>query len=585
MNQNPEAFSGVPQAAAPRFGFAIASLVLGILALVLSLFLVGAILGVVGLIFGIVQLRGRAGGRGMAWFGVALSVLGILGAVGFGAFYHHAYQQFRAAMESTDSGASATEWEGTLAPDITVTTLDGETIQLSQLRGKRVVLDFWATWCPPCVREIPHFLRLYGESSRDQLVVVGISSESESAVKPFIKKQGINYPIALAKDEDLPSPYKDIESIPTTFFIDRNGVIQTVAIGYHDFAALKEYALAGDFQGQPKPPPTNALSELKPAVRPLKLAEAWRASIPGATALAVGDWDGATEILVASSDKRLHVLSPGGAEKATLSLPDGFRAIEIGRRKTRGARLLGYSNWGRKVSVMDTQGRELWSYSAALGVDGAHWGDLDGDGTDELVVGLNGSGGLHAVSADGKKLWGATDLGNVWNQAVISARENRPALILATEAGGTVRVYDAQGKLQRTIRPEGKYCAQMTARVVDTNGAVQGITAGEGRIIAFDTEGRVAWSTAGVKNSGGWRTVTFAAGDLNGDGQCEWVFAESSGELVVANPLGEKLASLPGTADAESFDVVPAENGAGLLIVLSGSTVRAFACGPTENPE
>src|SRR6266853_353247 len=67
----------------------------------------------------------------------------------------------------------------------------------------------------------------------------------------------------------------------------------------------------------------------------------------------------------------------------------------------------------------DTTGKELWSYSALMGVNGAHW-DLDGDGTDELIVGMNGLGGLDAVSADGKKL-SHVALANVWSQAVESS--------------------------------------------------------------------------------------------------------------------------------------------------------------------
>lgn len=251
-----------PPSKTPQLGLAIASLVLGILAAVLSLFVVGAALGVIGLVLGVVHIQGRRATNRMAWWGVGLSVAGIVVSVAMGFYYYHAYKEFRTAMQSasSDEGADVAAWEGALAPDITVKTLDGQSITLSQLRGKRVVLDFWATWCPPCVKEIPHFIRLFNETSRDELMVVGISSEEESMLKPFIKKREINYPIASAKD--LPAPYKDIQSIPTTFFIDRNGVIQSIRVGYHDFAAIKEQALAADATGEPKSPPQALVSEL-----------------------------------------------------------------------------------------------------------------------------------------------------------------------------------------------------------------------------------------------------------------------------------------------------------------------------------
>ena len=251
---------------APRLGLAIASLVLGILAFVSSLFVVGALFGLIGVILGVAHLLRRQGRNGMAWIGLVLSTAGILvgagmGVVGFRIFRSPEFQaQFRKAMDAAGRGtAPATEsddfgdWLGVAAPDISVTTLEGQTLKLSELQGKRVVLDFWATWCPPCVQEIPHFIKLRSEASAAQLAIVGISSEDTATLKSFVKKKGINYPIASA--DDLPAPYKDVSGIPTTFFIDRKGVIQNVFVGYHDFDNLKTHALAEDFAGEAKQAP------------------------------------------------------------------------------------------------------------------------------------------------------------------------------------------------------------------------------------------------------------------------------------------------------------------------------------------
>lgn len=251
---------------APRLGLAVASLVLGILAFVSSIFVVGALFGLIGVILGVAHLLRRQGRNGMAWTGLVLSTLGILvgagmGVVGFKVFRSPEFQaQFKKVMESASrGGAPATQsddfgdWLGVAAPDISVTTLDGQTLKLSELKGKRVVLDFWATWCPPCVQEIPHFIKLRSEAPTDDLAIVGISSEDAATLKSFVKKKGINYPIGSA--DDLPAPYKDVSGIPTTFFIDRKGVIQNVFVGYHDFANLKTHALAEDFAGEAKPAP------------------------------------------------------------------------------------------------------------------------------------------------------------------------------------------------------------------------------------------------------------------------------------------------------------------------------------------
>jgi peroxiredoxin len=249
MNPNPEIAATVPPAV-PRMGLAIASLVLGILACMLSLFLVGAVAGLVGLILGLVHVMQKRGSNAMAWWGMGLSVFSILASVAMGAVYYHLVMQIRNQAASSLGADSFAKWEGFLAPDISVTTLDGKTIQLDQLKGKRVVLDFWATWCGPCVREIPHLNRLYNETSRDDLMIIGISDENEATLKSFVAGKGVNYPVA--SEKNLPSPYKDVHLIPTTFFIDRNGVIRSVVVGYHEFNQLKEHALAKDFEGEPK---------------------------------------------------------------------------------------------------------------------------------------------------------------------------------------------------------------------------------------------------------------------------------------------------------------------------------------------
>ncbi len=577
MNSNPPPPPVIPNAS-NQLGLAIACLAIGILALILSLLVIGLLLGLVGVGFGWLHLRQRTGRNGMAWWGMGLSVLGILASIGLGFVYFQGFKQLKQTMaaQRAGGGMGVEQWEGVLAPDFSVTTLEGRTIKLSELRGKRVVLDFWATWCPPCVKEIPHFIQLHNETSRDDLVVVGISSEDASKLKPFVKKHAVNYPIAAA--DDLPSPYDDIRSIPTTFFIDRRGIIQSILVGYHEFADLKAQALADDVTDEPKSAPARPASGLKTGSIPLKPVALWAKPLPGAQALCPGDWngDGVSEILVAAG-RQLHVLAADGTELKTITLPDNFTLIECGRHQTQGPRLLGYSNWGHSVSVMDRTGKEIWSYPAANGVDGAHWGDLDGDGTDEMIVGLNGGGGLHALSADGKELWAVMNIGNVWNQAVVPAGKDRPALVFATEAGGTVRVYDAKGKLLRTLRPNGQYCSQMTATVIDQSNTIQAIAIGGGSAIAFDAVGRVAWSTPAIKDNAAWRSATFASGDLNADGSQEWAFVEASGDLVVATGEGEKLAAISNPTGMNAFIIVPGQAGRGRLVLLTSGTVSATA--------
>jgi cytochrome c biogenesis protein CcmG/thiol:disulfide interchange protein DsbE len=126
------------------------------------------------------------------------------------------------------------------APSFTLQDLKGNQISLSDFQGKVVVLDFWATWCPPCVKEIPHFIELYEQYKDKGFAMVGISLDRQgvSVVKSFAQKHRINYPI-LMTDGQVDKAYGGITGIPTTFVIDRAGNIRRKYIGYRDKAVFE----------------------------------------------------------------------------------------------------------------------------------------------------------------------------------------------------------------------------------------------------------------------------------------------------------------------------------------------------------
>ncbi len=125
--------------------------------------------------------------------------------------------------------------ESKAAPMFTLQDLNGKTVSLSDFEGKVIILDFWATWCPPCVKEIPHFAELYEQYNDREFVMVGISVDREGidVVKSFVQKYKVNYPI-LMTDGQVEKAYGNIVSIPTTFVIDSEGEIRRKYIGYRD---------------------------------------------------------------------------------------------------------------------------------------------------------------------------------------------------------------------------------------------------------------------------------------------------------------------------------------------------------------
>ena len=126
------------------------------------------------------------------------------------------------------------------APDFTITDVNGNELKLSALKGKVVLLDFWATWCPPCVAEIPAFVELHNEYKDKGFVVVGIAMEKDSNVEKLRKwmaKKKMEYPVALDTEREVVELYKDVpgtnglKGIPTTILIDAEGKVRKVWVG------------------------------------------------------------------------------------------------------------------------------------------------------------------------------------------------------------------------------------------------------------------------------------------------------------------------------------------------------------------
>jgi thiol-disulfide isomerase/thioredoxin len=137
-----------------------------------------------------------------------------------------------------------------LAPDFTLKTLDDQEITLSKLKGKVVLLDFWATWCGPCRESIPHLIQLYKTYRENGFEMIGISLDKGGAtvVHNFAKSMDIPYPIVIATEE-VGRDYR-VTSIPTTFFIDKEGKIREKISGFNSAIAQQMNSKIADLTAE-----------------------------------------------------------------------------------------------------------------------------------------------------------------------------------------------------------------------------------------------------------------------------------------------------------------------------------------------
>ena len=302
-----------------------------------------------------------------------------------------------------------------------------------------------------------------------------------------------------------------------------------------------------------------------------------------------GPWTG---VAADEASGRIYALGTRGAlaeldvegnAVRTLELPgaDGkiLRLAEFGAEK--GTALLTFRVWGgRDLRVHDLAGKALWSYRKGTGIDDVWADDLDGDGKEEVIVGYNGSTGLHVLDIEGKILWTSTGVGNVWSVHVghLSNRDGSPDVIVTS--GKRLEVFAGDGALLRSLDPG---CLPHMNRIVEPSG-----TAGRATVIvacgaggrnetmsALDGDGTKRWSLA-LPGDAEPRVATASVAPGR-----PWIAIGSGSVYVLDTDSGKILASVSDQGHIPELAwATKAGDSSPLLLVATGKEVAAYRVTP-----
>lgn len=134
--------------------------------------------------------------------------------------------------------------KGEVAPNFELKTLEGENVKLSDYRGKKVILNFWATWCPPCRAEMPHMQKYYEQHAKEdnvEILAVNLTTVDHGMEKitSFVSEYGLSFPVLLDSEGEMGSIYQAV-TIPTSYLLDTQGRVQSKFAGPMDQATIEQ---------------------------------------------------------------------------------------------------------------------------------------------------------------------------------------------------------------------------------------------------------------------------------------------------------------------------------------------------------
>ena len=470
---------------------------------------------------------------------------------------------------------------GKPAPIFSAKNLADENVELKKVVGKEIViLDFWATWCGPCVRALPEITEVAEEYKDKGIRFFAVNvGEDPDTIKEFLESQKLDIEVLLDADGEASEKY-EVEGIPQTVIIGKDATTQVVHIGASPGlkqtlrkeldSLLEGKNLAAetlkDFEEQQK-----EMEEEAEAFEAFGTKLAWErdGQFHG---LAI---DNASGTIFATLDRGvLMKLDQTGKPTAEKFQANGSE-IRLANLVAGDEReIISFDPWGTAVEARNSVGQELWSYDVGHGVDDVWAHDLDGDGADEVIIGYNGTGGLHVLDRRGKLKWKDTSIGNVWHVAAGNVDDDKDIEVVTTSARGMVHIFSPEGKNKhnRSV-PLYANMVRISPKKNDTPSKILAAgSADRESMVMIDGDGKVDF-----------QLDLPAAGDANVDNvriseTRPWAAVAMRGGYfhVVDLDQGKRIASVSEKSLVPSVGWLERDNASPLMVVTTATGIKAF---------
>jgi peroxiredoxin/outer membrane protein assembly factor BamB len=398
---------------------------------------------------------------------------------------------------------------GQPAPLFELKNLNADTVSLADHVGKDVVvLDFWATWCGPCVEALPIVSKVTKSFADRGVVFYAVNvGEDRTTISDFLKAQQLDVPVLLDEQSEVAQAYK-ASGIPQTVIIGKDGRVQVVHVG---FGGGMDQQLSDELEkllkGEDLAAGAIQAAQAAKAEREQKLAAANDSPALKPVWSHPGKWAGVatdpkTQLAYASSPAGgLTVVNSEGKQVADHQVEAAGNTVRLASlNDAQPPEILSFGVWSGDLSALEVDGKQLWEYPGGDGIDDVWAANLDDDPRDEVIIGFNGGTGLHVLDADGKLRWKNEQLGNVWHVCAGDMNGDGTNEVVSTSAQGVVHVFAANGEKLKDITVP-LYANMIRTAAIDGEGApAVAIVAGSAddgeALLAVDLDGKVRWTTS-----------------------------------------------------------------------------------------